>query len=245
MLKKFIAKQINRALNPFGAKIIPLDPRTDFEMDAMLHRLSGRKIEISTIVDIGASDGKWSVSCMQHFPATDYLAIEPLKEREPALISNKAKFSNFDYALCVAGDADFDKVNLEISADLDGSTVTAGSSGNSRICETRTIDSLVSEKNLNGPYLLKFDTHGFELPILEGSQSTLEHTTAIIMEVYNFNLTTSSLRFQDMCTFLENTGFRCADIAEPMLRVRDNAFWQCDLLFLRNDAEMFKHNSYL
>jgi hypothetical protein len=43
---------------------------------------------------------------------------------------------------------------------------------------------------------------------------------------------------------MEELGFRSFDLAGPMLREYDNAFWQVDLLFARADEPMFTHNSY-
>jgi hypothetical protein len=42
----------------------------------------------------------------------------------------------------------------------------------------RTIDGLVRRNNLGGPYVLKLDTHGFEVPILEGAHAVLAEASA-------------------------------------------------------------------
>lgn len=242
-MRKQILKLANSLLKPVGARIVR-SSKSDLNMDSMVQRLAQRKVPIQSVIDIGASDGKWSIDCMKHFPAANYLAVEPLEERKKALEANKRRFSNFDYALCVAGDVDGGEVSLNVTNDLDGSTVEGENSGVSRSCPVRTIDSLVSETNLPGPYLLKFDTHGYELPILSGSPDVLQRTTAIIMEVYNFKLTPGSLRFHEMCAHLEELGYRPADIAEPILRLHDGAFWQVDILFLNIDSDVFKYQHY-
>jgi hypothetical protein len=113
-----------------------------------------------------------------------------------------------------------------------------------RTCPLRTIDSLVKEKQLSSPFFLKFDTHGFELPILAGCAGILQNTSAILIEVYNFQLTPDSLRFFEMCAHLDALGFRPVDIAEPRLRPHDQALWQVDMLFLRSDHETFQHHAY-
>jgi hypothetical protein len=100
------------------------------------------------------------------------------------------------------------------------------------------------KKSYLSPYLLKFDTHGYELPILSGSIGAIKNTTAIIMETYNFKLTPASLRFHEMCAHLEDLGFRPADIADPMLRLHDEAFWQVDFLFLKADSDIFQYQHY-
>jgi hypothetical protein len=71
---------------------------------------------------------------------------------------------------------------------------------------------------------LKFDTHGYELPILKGARQTLNKTSLIIMEAYNFKISDHALRFHEMCAYMECLGFRCFDIADPMLRDYDKSF---------------------
>lgn len=92
----------------------------------------------------------------------------------------------------MAGDSNDSCATLNVSDDLDGSTV-GGSGGQQRIVPQKTIDNSVLEHSLKGPFLLKFDTHGFEIPILEGAAQTLLATNIIIMETYNFKLTEDSL----------------------------------------------------
>jgi FkbM family methyltransferase len=212
-------------------------------MESALRRAALRGIEIQSVFDMGASDGKWSKAAMSVFPEAKFLGIEPLKEREPALKALRKRCSNFDYDLCVAGDSDSLEVSLSVTEDLDGSTVDSGG-GITRMVPSKTLDTLVSEHQLKGPFLLKFDTHGYELQILRGSEKVLLETNIIVMEVYNFQITENSLRFHEMCAHLEELGFRSFDMAGPMLREYDNAFWQVDLLFARTEERMFSHNLY-
>lgn len=246
-MRKHLIKTINAVLSPLGAKIVRRNycgEPSIFAMAAMLERLASRGCPIKTIVDIGASDGKWSLMCMKYFPEASYLAVEPLVERQPALQRKKLAFPNFDYALCVAGAVDGQEVNLNVTADFDGSTVDDDSSASARTCVTRTIDSLLQERGMSGPYLLKFDTHGYEIPILSGAASTLAETTSVILETYNFEIASTAVRFPGMCAHMEKLGFRVADIADPMLRRRDDIFWQMDVLFLKADEDVFRYQRY-
>jgi FkbM family methyltransferase len=233
---------VNSLIRFFGVKLVR-SKAGDFDMWAAVKRITGHGIAINTIIDIGASNGSWSLRAMKTFPQANYFAIEPLQEQEKALKSLKDKHTNFDYALCVAGGIDDQLVSLNVSDDLDGSSVDS-TGGKIRRVPVKTIDKLVAERNLQGPFLLKFDTHGYEIPILNGAEKTLRQTNVIIMEVYNFKITEHTLRFHEMCSHLETLGFRTYDIASPVLRLHDQAFWQMDILFCRNDAKLFSHNKY-
>jgi FkbM family methyltransferase len=241
-MKRALLDFINSILRIFKVKLVR-SKAGDFDMWAAVKRISSHNFPVNTVIDIGASNGSWTTRAMRIYPQASYLAIEPLQEQEPALIKLKQKHRNFDYALCVAGDTDHGQAKLNVTDDLDGSSVDS-TGGESRIVKVMTLDGLVSEKGLNGPFLLKFDTHGYEVPILEGARMTLENTSVIIMEVYNFKITEHTLRFHEMCSFLETLGFRAYDIASPVLRLHDRAFWQMDILFCRKNAEIFSHHKY-
>jgi FkbM family methyltransferase len=241
-MRRRLLKAANYVMKPLDMKIVGTT-RAMIDMSSAVRRIAEHDIAVRSVIDIGASDGKWSMDAMKTFPKASFLAIEPLFERQWALEKLRHKNANFDYVLCVAGDKDGDQATLNVSEDLDGSTVD-GAGGECRSVPTRTVDAIVSENNLQGPFLLKFDTHGYEIPILNGANGTLAKTNVIIMEVYNFNVTSQALRFHDMCSHMEGLGFRCYDIADPMLRLYDKAFWQMDMLFYRKDSKVFAYSSY-
>jgi FkbM family methyltransferase len=245
-MRSHIVQIANLLLTPFGARIVSTksyDSHVTFVMSSAIQRIAEHKIPIRSIIDIGASDGKWSVSTMKTFPKASFLAIEPLHERQDALEKLKQQHDNFDYVLCAAGDKDGEQVTLEVTDDLDGSTVD-GTCGKPRAVPIKTVDTIVAEHTLEGPFLMKFDTHGYEIPILIGAKDILAKTNIIIMEVYNFKITSHALRFHEMCSHLDQMGFRCYDIADPMLRVQDKAFWQMDLLFARSNSGFFSNSEY-
>jgi hypothetical protein len=107
-----------------------------------------------------------------------------------------------------------------------------------------TVDAEVAQRQLPAPYFLKLDTHGFEIPILEGATETLRQTELLIIEAYNFNLTRTSLRFHELCAWMEERGFRTCDLLEPLRRPGDGLLWQMDLVFLRKDHPAFARESY-
>ncbi|ABW66337.1 FkbM family methyltransferase [Desulfosudis oleivorans] len=233
---------VNRILKPVGAKIISRQA-DDFNINSAIERIHDHGIRIDSVVDIGGSNGTWSLKAMKVFPAASFVAIEPLVERKEELLRLVRRFPKFSFELCAAGETDGDTATLTIAQDLDGSTIN-GHGGETRRVPVRTIDAIVAKHNLSGSFLLKFDTHGYELPILKGAKQTLEKTSVIIMEVYNFQISQNALRFHKMCAHMENLGFRCYDMADPMLRDHDKALWQMDLFFCRKDEKIFDHPHY-
>ena len=93
-------------------------------------------------------------------------------------------------------------------------------------------------------YFMKLDTHGFEVPILDGASQTLTETDVIIMECYNFRIAPECLLFFEMCDYLKGFGFRCIDLVDPHHRPYDDSLWQMDLVFVRENRPEFLHPSY-
>ena len=245
-LRTILWKTANRVLHPLGFELRARKPEgTQFTMEAMLARAAARGTRPGTIVDIGAAAGRWTQKCLNHFPDARYLLIEPLEERCAELEKLCARFPNVEFAIAAAGEKPGEAV-LSVASDLDGSGIYDNASGaNTRTVPVVSLDTELQKRALPGPYFLKFDTHGFELPILAGATATLRQTTMLLLETYNFQLTANCLRFHELCAHMETLGFRCADLADPMLRPRDNFFWQVDLVFLPKDAPAFTASTYV
>lgn len=242
-LKAKLRSIANRGLKPFGLELIRRSPNR-IEMDAALHRVAQHGFPIGTVVDIGAAKGTWSVMALRALPQAKVLGIEPLKEREKDLLKLKKENLRFDFDLCVAGEKDGETAKLNVSVDHLGGSTVEGVGGESREVPVRSLDGMLTEKQLPGPFLLKFDTHGYELPILKGAEKILEQTQVIVMECYNFRFVPQALLFQEMCEHMDNLGFRPYDIANPSLRKHDRALWQIDLFFARKDHLLFSVDSY-
>jgi hypothetical protein len=107
-----------------------------------------------------------------------------------------------------------------------------------------TLNHEVRTRKLPGPYLIKLDTHGFEVPILEGASDILHETNLAIIEAYNFKLCEGALKFQELIEYMHKKGFGVIDISEPLWREKDLAFWQFDLFFVPLSRPEFSSNTY-
>jgi len=240
-MKERLKALAKRLLHPIVSRVWD-NPHARFTMPEAMRRMVAHGFPVRSVIDLGASDGRWSVETMKYFPEAHFLGVDPLIEREAALMATKASHPNFDYIIAAAGRANTE-VSLTVSEDLDGSTV-GGRGANQRKVAGVTLDTLLASRKVDGPYLLKFDTHGFEEEILLGATKTLQNTTVIIMEVYNFKISGYTLRFHEICALLETLGFRCYDIANPLLRTYDQSLWQMDMIFCRSDDKIFTHHHY-
>lgn len=246
-MKRLLKKAINKmgySIAPLGASVVATSSaKNPLTMDGMLKRCRNRKVEFATIVDVGASDGTWSKDCFKIYPDSYYLMIEAQDVHLDGLNAFKSTHAKSDFVLAAAGSRE-GEIYFDVSDPFGGLASETPLQGESKKVMVTTIDLEVKRRNLDGPYLVKLDTHGFEVPILEGAMETLKKSNGVIIEVYNYHLTKDSLLFYEMCSYMDNLGFRPIDMGDPFLRLYDESFWQMDLLFVPKTSKEFSYNQY-
>jgi len=241
--RKEIEKLRKKLEQRFGELGDSNDTATPGKMAGLLRHLHERGPRIETIIDIGASDSQWSKMAMQYFPQHRYLMVEAQPVHEAALKAFASDHPNVQVVMAAAGHESGD-IHFDASDPYSGQASPTPYAENDIVVPVTTLDAEVTTRVLPGPFLIKFDTHGFEVPILEGASQMLAQTNAIIMECYNFKISPDCLFFHEMCAFLATKGFRCAGMADVLHRERDGLLWQMDILFLRADQPEFAHNNY-
>lgn len=234
---------INRVLERWGYALAPVHPHAldSLTFVEMLSRLRPALPAVGTIIDVGASDGRWSALARPFFPDAHDLLIEANRIHQPKLAAYSAAVPRTTVELVAAGDADGEVYfNAE---DPFGGVASHEAGANMQRIPVRAIDSLLRQHRLPAPYFIKLDTHGFEVPILEGAREALADAQLLLIETYNFDIASGSLRFPQMCLYLEERGFRPAGLCDPLFR-RDGALWQFDLLFMPSHAPIFADSTY-
>ena len=102
-----------------------------------------------------------------------------------------------------------------------------------------------SSRRRTDPFLVKLDTHGYEVPILEGAERCLDQAALVIIEVYGFRIAPEALLFHEMVDFMRQRGFGVVDMSDPLWRPGDRCFWQMDLYFQPLTSPEFTCNRYL
>jgi len=211
-----------------------------------LARLKQLDISINTIIDIGAAAGSWTLLAKKLWPDCAYVLFEPLEERTDEL-NKLAELNTNIFIVPYAAGKTISETRFHVTDDLDGSGIAANagsSSENVRVVKQTTVDTEIKKCQLPGPYLVKLDTHGYEIPILEGCEEVIKNVSAFIIECYGFQIAENSLLFWEMCRYMDNLGFRLCDIVDIMNRPKDGVFWQCDAFFIRKDNALFNNPGY-
>jgi len=198
-----------------------------------LKRVHDVQVNFKTVIDVGASDGQWSRVAHTVFPDARYVLIE-MNEVHLAALTEYGESIGAEVIPVAAADHDGD-VYFEPAADIYGGRAVNESRGILTSTPARRLDTLASERGWTPPYLIKLDTHGFEIEIVNGAAGILADTSVAIIEAYNFKLSDTSVRFHELCAYMQDQGFRCFDIFDPLHREKDGALWQFDMVFLRAD----------
>lgn len=236
-----IKDAVKAAARRSGYEVRRLDAAST--MDAALARLASSHPDLGTIVDVGASDGSWTLRARRHHPNADFLLIEALERPHGPKLRSLAADPKLHVVLAAAGDH-AGSVHFDASDEFGGAASEVPTGADDVVVPMTTIDDEIDRLGLPGPFAIKLDTHGFELPILAGATNTLSQTDVVIIEAYNFELRPGVLTFPDLIRHMEGLGFRVLDLVDVMRRPADAALWQFDVVFARSDRPEFQRYSY-
>lgn len=230
------------ALDELGAAAAPARGPSARTMADAMATIAARRHRLETVIDVGASNGSWSRDFMRHYPQSRYLLFEPQPIHREALDRFAREHGNVECVAAAAGAAP-GEVYFDASDPLGGQASHARDAAHDVVLPLASIDAEVASRRLPGPYLIKTDTHGFEVPILDGAARTLAETEVLVIECYNFRIAPECLLFFEMCGRLQRAGFRCIDLVDPLWR-DDGSLWQMDLVFVRESRPEFLRATY-
>jgi hypothetical protein len=89
---------------------------------------------------------------------------------------------------------------------------------------------------MEGPILLKADVQGYELEVLRGASETLKKVEVILLEISTLPYNIGAPLFSDVIAFLAERRFPVYDFCHVHRRQSDEAAFQVDVLFAREDS---------
>lgn len=244
-MKRIIKKILYAVLKKRGYEIVHSpDIKDQFSMEGALYRCSQRGLHINTVIDVGASNGCWSILCKKWLPDAKYLLIEAQEPHKPGLDAFCSEFPDSEYILAAAG-RKTGKIYFDNSELFGGVASDTPFEKNCIEVPVTSIDIEVKKRHLKPPFLIKLDTHGYEIPILEGASETIKQSNLLVIETYNYRLTNDSLKYYEMAEYLHKIGFSTIEMVDLMLRLKDKSFWQMDTFFIPSGSSEFDYNAYV
>jgi FkbM family methyltransferase len=237
-------RNANRLLRRFGLRLQKLNAPTRTFRDFFAH-LRGLGVDFRTVIDVGVASGTPAI--YEAYPRAKYLFVEPLEEFRDTLEMLTRRL-DATYVLAAAGAHD-GEIEIHVHDDLSGSSVLRQAEGEMLDGRPRRVPLVrldgVLPSTVARPCLLKIDTQGAELHVLEGLGGRLADMDVLVIEASLFPLRVGAPELIDLVTQLDHLGFAVYDILEGHVRALDGALAQVDLVFvpkagpLRSDPRFF------
>lgn len=254
MVTKLFKASIHRLFKLAGCEIRRIVPRASASLprESVLHTLEqARTVGFvpHAVIDVGAAYGSFTRNCQTVFPDARYLLVEPLEEYRPLLEQVKQTSASVEYAMAAASAVD-GAIEINVHPDLVGSSLYrevetgTGVNGVTRTVRSVTVDHLVGDSGLDGPYLLKVDVQGAELDVLHGAERTLSGSELVILEVSFFKFFEEGPECADILAYMKSRGFVPYDIVARQYRPLDGALSQADIAFVKESGPFRRHHSY-
>jgi FkbM family methyltransferase len=210
----------------------------EFEEDIRILRLLKPRLpERPVILDVGASNGRWTREIVKIFPGATVFLFEPGTAYTDEMLATLASHDRLKLFPIAIGESD-GPVTFHVHPDPQGSTTVEWQQGNFATPITvpmRTIDSLVKEGAIPTPDLIKMDIQAGELAALKGAIGTLPsvrvlHLETWIMQAYGGKIPL----LVDLMVFLRPLRFRLFDLG-TQFRTDTGALYSIDASFVNEN----------
>ncbi|MEO6630886.1 MAG: FkbM family methyltransferase, partial [Mucilaginibacter sp.] len=194
--------------------------------------------------DIGAYEGYWTQGFKEIFPDCAVMMLEGQTLKEPALKKVVAELPGAEYKIALLGATEA-TVSFNIY-DTASSVLIEHNTTNAKV-ETRNLtplDKLLENSPFAKPDFIKIDTQGYELEISKGGEKTLAHAEFVLLEVSFLDIYINCPLITDTVSFMKQRGFVVYDICTLMKRPLDNALFQADFLFAKEDSVFRKNKQW-
>lgn len=215
---------------------------------AILRQLRSLGFQPKAIYDVGSSDGIWSAMASRVFPQSRFELFEPLAEVSEDYRKSLAS-EPWILSLISAGSARIHPIALGAKSGSCRMTVYPHAVGSTsleldykpadaQIVEVpmSSLKDLIRSKNLPAPSLIKLDTQGSELDILEGAGALLSQVDAVLCECWLFQgYGSKTPLWLEVANFLASHGLFTYDTGWAYRRPTDQRTATIDILFLRHN----------
>ena len=232
------AQAAKRLADRAGIEVRRKDTGVRRTPEAVLAHVKRLGFEPATVVDVGVAYG--TPELYDAFPDARFLLVDPLEEYAPAIDAIVARLGSAEWVRAAAG-PEPGSITINVARAPALSSTLGGwkgqdDGGTARQVPVVTVDDLVSERSLPGPYLVKADVEGAELRVLEGATRTLEQTDLVMLEVNLFEFLPGQPQLHDVVAFMKERGFVTYDFYGGHVRLLDDALAMTNMAFVREDG---------
>lgn len=209
--------------------------------EGTLHTLKRLGWEPRNAIDVGAYCGTWTKLFSSVFPKTSILMVEP-QESKIELLTDIAIRSEgrvrYETALLGANDGS----TVEFFEAEGGSSVYHERSNAFRKTRSKTLvrlDTLLADHpTFQQADIIKLDTQGYELEILQGAEILLSNVDVVFLETSLIPVIENAPLLAEVVRFMEERDFCVFDFCDQIRR-KDGTLWQTDLVFINNRCDLY------
>jgi FkbM family methyltransferase len=209
---------------------------------AVEHVGAMRSVPFSTLIDVGANIGQFSLMSRTLHPAAIIHAFEPLRLMADTYERLFAGDARTTLHRCAAGTSAM-TMDINVSNHPDSSSLLPISDQQSQLfpgtqkasveqVRVVRIDDELPVDALSGPILIKLDVQGFELEALKGMPRLLARASWVYVEVSFMTLYEGQPLADEICAWLAENGFKISGVYNPTYS-DEGVSIQADLLFAR------------
>lgn len=232
-------------MNNFILKIIPEKYKKELKLSLgvpdmfwSLQNLKKAGFNPSTIIDIGAYQGEWTKEVFSIFPKANFLMLEAMPEKLKWLQQIKEiNPEQIDFKIQLMGASDSETVVFH-ELETASSVLSEHFETNAKCVERKlaTLDNTLINTKWQQPSLIKIDTQGYELEILKGATEVLKKAEVVLLEISLLDIHQNVPLFADVIEFMKQRNLVAYDICSFTRRPLDNALWQTDILFVKENS---------
>jgi len=200
---------------------------------------------IQTVIDIGASVGEFTAIFAELFPAARIYAFEPLKDDVDRLRIVAERYPGrvqvFNTALGAQnGSREFNRSSWAPASSFRAMTDLhkenyPHSAGSERLkVETKRLDDVLGDKDLDGNILVKIDVQGYEDEVIKGGPEVIKRARILVIECSLQNTYDGEPMFDGIYNLLRPLGFEYQGSLKQSIRRGDQSYLQADCIFIKN-----------
>ena len=201
----------------------------------------------SLIIDIGADNGETSKLFSKAFPNSKVVGFEANPKIYTLAKENCEHNKNITLYNNAISDkkeiVDFYVTSNDVSSSINKINQTEGNSKDYKneldlktkvSIQANILDEYTSNQNV---LILKIDTQGHELKVLEGAKETLKKTKFVLIEMSNHNLYINGCKYFEVDDLLRKNNFTLADIIVTY-RKKGMLLTEYDAVYMNNNLSI-------
>ncbi len=177
------------------------------------------KIQIDSVLDIGAHKGDWTKKFKEHFPNVRSLTIDANNNHNPDLPAVIGAYNgDVDYYMCDDKNNDYGNGIYKENTNVPFTPLRR---------KIYTLDTLLKDQTFD---LIKMDVQGSELDIIQGSPGFIHKTKFLWLELQPHNYNIGAPSAGKVIGYLNQIGFEMVTIDE--MNIGNGLIMSMDVIFV-------------